>query len=110
MRVSSSLVAYAETLAALAIAQRTARITGPEYRRLVAEFQRDWPSMVALDVDRPLVVRAGDLTERHPLRGFDAIHLASALRLQDEIEDAVTFSAFDGRLNEAARSEGLSVP
>ena len=41
------------------------------------------------------------------LRGFDAIHLASAVRLGERFDD-LRFLAFDDRLVEAAR--GASVP
>jgi len=47
------------------------------------------------------------LAERYALRGFDAIHLASAVRLQEQVSD-LGFLAFDARLVDAAR--GSSVP
>jgi predicted nucleic acid-binding protein len=40
------------------------------------------------------------------LRTLDAIHLASALAIRDELEAFVTY---DSRLADAARSAGLSV-
>ena len=52
--------------------------------------------------------RAGELAERYSLRGYDAVHLASAVQLSERF-DAVRFLAFDDRLNEAARSAELPV-
>jgi uncharacterized protein len=46
---------------------------------------------------------AGDLAERLALRGFDAIHIASAIRLQGRFEDELRFMAFDETLTDAAR-------
>jgi predicted nucleic acid-binding protein len=109
-QITTSLVAYAETLAALAIARRTTRIHNTEYDRLSTELKQDWRTMEVMDVDSPLVLRAGDLVETHPLHGFDAIHLASALRLQEGVGETITFSAFDDQLNRAARAEGLQLP
>jgi len=51
---------------------------------------------------------AGALAQRHALRGFDAIHLASALRLSYRFDD-LRFLAFDNRLTAAAREVELTV-
>ena len=44
------------------------------------------------------------------LRGFDAIHSASALLLKERTHLEVSFSCFDKRLKAAARAEGLIIP
>jgi predicted nucleic acid-binding protein len=46
---------------------------------------------------------------RHRLRAGDAVQLASCLYLQREISQPLPFVAFDDRLTEAARYEGLTV-
>ena len=53
--------------------------------------------------------RAGELAERRALRGFDAIHLASALEVEHLMGSTGGFCCFDDRLREAASAEGLSV-
>jgi uncharacterized protein YcbX len=45
----------------------------------------------------------------HPLRGFDAIHLASAVLLNEKLPEDFLFACFDERLAQAARREGLKV-
>lgn len=50
-----------------------------------------------------------NLFNRHPLRGFDAIHLASALVFTNSKEIDLFFACFDQTLNEAAMKEGLKV-
>ena len=49
----------------------------------------------ALDSDM-LAGFAGDLAERRELRGFDALQLASALRLRDLVRQPVQFACFEG--------------
>ncbi len=56
---------------------------------------------------------AVDLTKRHPLRGYDAVHLATAVTLNDTLLGAglptLTFASADKILCEAATSEGISI-
>jgi hypothetical protein len=47
------------------------------------------------------------LVDRHALRGFDLIHLASALTLRERLGEDFLFACFDDRLLAAARAEGL---
>lgn len=59
---------------------------------------------------QPAIARnAGELAEIHGLRGFDAIHLASALWLRDKAEQEFGFAAFEQRLCEEAARAGLAV-
>jgi hypothetical protein len=54
-----------------------------------------------------------ELTQRQKLRGYDAVHLAATLTLNDTLIEAqfppITFVAADDNLLEAAQSEGLSI-
>ena len=56
---------------------------------------------------------ACSLLERHPLRAYDAVQLASALVAQQFLRDrsypALTFLCSDDHLNAAATAEGLQV-
>ena len=47
------------------------------------------------------------VVEGYPLRGFDAIHLASAMVIHERFPEDFVFACFDGRLVRAAQSEGL---
>jgi len=107
--VATSQVAYPEACAAFARKQRQGDFAGRQYRSVVKNLQQDWGSYFALDVSWPVARLAGELAERHELRGFDAIHLASALMLKSRLESAVTFSSADQRLEAAAFSESLEV-
>ena len=66
-------------------------------------FHRDWNSFHRIHVEDSLARKAGELVRKHKLRGADAIHLASALFLGDQIESPVYFCCFDKFLSEAAR-------
>ena len=62
-----------------------------------------------VELSTPVALEARALLVRHPLRAGDAIQLASALLLQRELREPVTFAAYDDRLKAAARVEGLDV-
>jgi hypothetical protein len=52
------------------------------------------------------------LIHAHPLRGFDAIQLATALVLEDDLKRSglpgITFVCADNNLCNAAKTEGLT--
>ena len=105
--LATSKVAYAEVHAALARKLRERAFTAVAYRRTSRSFESEWRAYVRVDVVDPLLFTVRELVRRHPLRGFDAIHLASALRLQELIGEGVWLIASDDRLLSAARDEGL---
>lgn len=106
--VATSTVAYAEARAGLARRFREEDFTEEEHQGAVADLDGDWPTYGRLNVSDPVSYLAGELAERHALRGYDAVHLASAVRLSVRFED-LRFLAFDGRLNDAARGADLAV-
>ena len=102
--VAASVVAYAEARAALARRKRERSLTLAGFRRAKRAFEADWPRVVALDVPEAMARSAGDFAERHRLRGFDALHLASYLTVAREFpEEDVRFSSADGALERASR-------
>lgn len=104
--VSTSVVAYAEARAALARIRREGRMTGSEHERIKADLERDWRAALTVDVTDAVYRGAGNLAEKHHLRGFDSLHLASYLELRrGNLEESVSFSSFDDRLTRAARDE-----
>jgi predicted nucleic acid-binding protein len=103
--VATSVVAYAEARAALARQRREGGLTAAGYDRAKADFERDWPRYLTIEVSEAVYRSAGDLAEKHHLRGFDSLHLASYLALYREGARQTRFSAFDEALNRAARKE-----
>jgi hypothetical protein len=72
-------------------------------------FERDWINYVQVKVTQELIQFAGNLAEKHALRGFDAIHPASAMILTKS-GASILFSCFDEKLQKASLSEKLSQP
>jgi predicted nucleic acid-binding protein len=107
--VATSRVAYPEARAALARRQREAGITRSALARAVSALDRDLERFVVVELSAKVARRAGELAERRALRGFDAIHLASALEVEQLTGSIGGFCCFDDRLREAASAEGLSV-
>ena len=71
------------------------------------QFETDWQAYLRVELEDNILLLARDLIQRRPLRGFDAIHLASALRLKIVLGEEITFAAADGRLLKAAEAENL---
>lgn len=77
-RIASHLV-YPEARAALAAAWRSGRIDAPTHAVTVRELHAACAAMRLVGVDRQLALGAGDAAERYGLRGYDAVHLVTAL-------------------------------
>jgi hypothetical protein len=104
-RPTSSTLAYPEGRAALALARRLERLTDG-YPTTVTSFETVFESLEAIDPGRQTVLRAGELAEQHALRGYDAVHLASALDALGEGDVLVTW---DDVLAGAGREAGLTI-
>lgn len=66
--------------------------------------------LLVVDTDRQDFVTAAMLTRKHPLRGYDAVQVAVALRYHmrlDALRLPVTFVSGDRTVLTAARAEGL---
>jgi len=107
---ATSRIAYAEARAAFARKRRERGVSPADYRTILQDFDHDWENYFVVDVSDALVKLGGLLAEKHALRGFDAIHLASAVIIRKQGDRPVTFSCFDARLTRAARREGLTIP
>ncbi|MDP9410077.1 MAG: type II toxin-antitoxin system VapC family toxin [Actinomycetota bacterium] len=106
--VATSTVAYAEARAGLARRFREGDFTEEEHRGAVKDLNGDWPVYDRLSVSDSVAYQAGELAERYALRGYDAVHLASAVRLSERFGN-LRFLAFDGRLNDATKAADLAV-
>jgi predicted nucleic acid-binding protein len=107
--VATSRIAYPETLAAFARLQRENLLTPVEHKNAQNQFRKDWSSYIVRNVDRAISVQTTILIQKYPLRGFDSIHLATALDFAAIIEKQIHFICFDKILNRAATSEKLKV-
>jgi predicted nucleic acid-binding protein len=60
-------------------------------------------------VTEALVDRARTLAWNHPLRGYDAVQLASALMWQESVGIEIVVGTFDRQLWTAAQQAGMKV-
>jgi len=104
---ATSIVAYAEARAAFSRRYREKAFTKAEHHRIKTFLDKDWSHYLILGITGEMIRVAGDLAEKHALRGFDAIHLASALTLRRELSAPILFSCFDDNLQKASQLENL---
>ncbi len=100
---ATSIIAYAETRAAFARRCRDKVLSPVEYRNIVTDFNSDWSDFVIINTSNDLILQAGEMAERYALRGFDSIHLSSAMTLKNKTQSEISFSCFDSKLNFAAK-------
>lgn len=108
-RVFTSRVSWAEVHAALARKRRDGGVSAAQFRVMADAFEREWPAYDQLLVDSATLAEVRRLVRRHPLQGFDAIHLSAALWLQSQLDKALEFWVSDERLEAAAAQERLIV-
>ncbi len=102
---TSSILAYPEGRAALAAAQRGTRLTAAAYEHALEDFESLHGELSLIGVDAQLAREAGELAEKFALRGYDAVHLASAL----SAGEAITLVSWDEDLRRAAAHNGCAL-
>lgn len=105
--LGSGLIARAEMVAALAKLHRMEVLSSQIVQQYVLRFHEDWQGMVKIGLSADIVGHAGELAWQYGLRGYDAVHLASALAWRDAMDEAVTMATFDKRLWQSAQDSGL---
>ncbi|RLB12995.1 MAG: VapC toxin family PIN domain ribonuclease [Deltaproteobacteria bacterium] len=107
--MATSCVAYAEALSAIYRKAREESINSGTLSMLVDTLEAEWDGFFRIPVNDSLNSIIKTLGANYPLRGFDSIHLASALLLQSRVSEQVVFACFDEKLVSAASSEGLKI-
>ena len=105
--IAAATIAYAELYSGLTRRHREGFLSQLQYRLACQRFERDWMALVKVELGIEILGSARSLIQRHSLRAFDDIHLASALGLQAAANEPVTFVAADLRLLRAAAGERL---
>jgi hypothetical protein len=82
--VVSGRLLYVETAAALAQARRMNRLSGSGHGAALEVLEALWSQVEVVEVDEPLVARAAAMAHQLGLRGYDAVHCASAEQLNDD--------------------------
>ena len=100
-----------EVAAGLAVIERVGRIRKSQQRREYDRFIDQLAQRYAIiPISTVAIEEAADLTQHHPLKAYDAVQLAVALR-QDRalaaVKRSLVFVSGDKTLSAAAQAEGL---
>lgn len=106
---ASSRLSEVETASGIIRRAREGAFLTRQRDRMLAALLGDLPALALVEVTPEITEDARRLLLRHALRASDAIQLASCLYLRRQLAQEVPFVAFDGRLLQAARAEGLTV-
>ena len=106
---ASSRLSEVEVASALVRRAREGAFTIEERDRALASLSEDFATLIIVEFTPEITAGARALLVRHRLRAGDAVQLASCLYLQREMSQPLPFVAFDDRLADAARHEGLTV-
>lgn len=104
--LGAATLVYAEARSALRRLPSERGMPPAELAIAREQLRRYWPDLAVIELSRRVAEAAGDLAQRHPIRGADAVHLASALELRASGEE-LRFACWDDRLRNAARASGL---
>ena len=105
---ATSRLALVEATAAFGRLVRERILTSAARTSYLSDLRRDMTFMDLVNVENELIAAAAALCARHPLRAYDAVHLASALQIGAEVDSEVTFVCSDLALTRVARALGLA--
>ncbi|MEP6515883.1 type II toxin-antitoxin system VapC family toxin [Microcoleus vaginatus] len=109
-----SQITWVEVHSAFARRLRDGSLSAERFDLIVQKVREDFENEYrVIDVDRTLIETAGALVMQNPLRAYDAVQLASALRVQSSLvsvpDTQVVFVSADNRLLDIAQSAGLAI-
>ena len=107
--LGTGLLTRAELGSAFARGLRRGLLSQGDAAEARRRLEAVWPTWIHVTVDQTLVSHAEALAWEHGLRGYDAVHLASAQVWQEQMERTVTLATFDQDLWQAAKLTGLGV-
>ena len=105
-------ITWVELLSAFARRQREGSLTSTLVNQLIQIFRSDLNNQYqVIELDSTLAETAGQLVSQYPLRAYDAVQLASVLRIQPAFATTqstqLVFLAADNRLLAIATALGL---
>ena len=106
---ATSLITLAEANTAFGRAARMHIVTGQTAEEAVRLLFDQWAYYFKTPVSEKTVTRAAELAWTLGLRGYDAVHLASAELWQSALVNQVLMVTFDRQLAVGSRRIGMSV-
>lgn len=107
--VATCRLSDVEIASALTRRCREGTLARHDLDRALAALRADIDSIAVVELTAEVGRTAIALLARHPLRAGDSIQLASCLYLRRQVTEDVRLLAYDARLNDAARGEGLTL-
>jgi uncharacterized protein len=109
-----SQITWVEVHSALARRLRDGSLSAERFDLIVQKVREDFENEYrVIDINPTLIETAAELVMLHPLRAYDAVQLASALRFQSTLisvsETQLVFVSADNRLLDIAQSAGLAI-
>lgn len=105
--LTTGLVTRVEVVAALARLVRMKVFEESAAERILNIFREEWESLLRLPITDTTVTRADRLSWRYGLRGYDAVHLATALIWRETLARPIHLATYDRELWQAAKLAGL---
>jgi uncharacterized protein len=102
----ASRLAYPEVRAALAAAARNRDLRADDLRAAEQAWEKFWAATRPVELTPSVERHAGQLARDQALRGADAVHLASALAIDDP---GLVVAVWDRRLHAGALASGVAV-
>jgi uncharacterized protein len=102
--VASCQLIVVESTAALVRARQSDRISIATYNLSISLLDNLYARLTIVNIDENLLADACDVTKTEKLRAYDAVHLASALKIGADI-----FASADVDLCRAANRQGLNI-
>ena len=105
-------ITWVEVISAFARRQREGSLTSADVALVIQTFRSDLNTQYqVIELDAKLAVSAGQLVNQYPLRAYDAVQLASVLRIQPAFattqSTSLIFLTADNRNSAIAGALGL---
>lgn len=106
---AASVVTEAELPAALGRAWRVGAISERDAQAALRAWEKDREDLLWIQLPQNIARHGGQLAWQDGLRGYDAMHLATALWWQANLGEPLVVATYDRELWRAARKHGLGV-
>jgi uncharacterized protein len=105
-------ITWVEFHSAIARRVREQSITAAQAQQISSAFEFHWNGQYfTVPIDHAITQLAGQLVHQHPLRAYDAVQLAAALSIQNQLiapnVSTFTFLTADDRLAQVSELTGL---
>ena len=111
-KLACASLGFIEVMATLARKRKARDIDSAAFEQKSGELESDWERFIQIQLSAEAVELAKVMARMLALRGADAIHLASALILQERFvdeDDRLVLVTSDRELKEAGKISGLIV-